>query len=244
VEGMATIDHVLRDAREMLHPCTRTVEVSVGGAPITMTVTRIGMGPLKTNSGNLWEFHFLVDDPWSEYHVLVAAPLSESLDPVLMPEEPLLLRIDSGCVTGQIFSDLTCDCRDQLGVAMDRIQQAKHGIVIAIPRQDGRGMGLAFKLATLYVQQEAKLDTYDAAVVLAGNSGIDVRTYGGAVAILRFFNVSSAHRIRFMTNNPLKLGALAENGYHNVERFPIVIDSTEHTAKHLAAKKEKLGHLL
>lgn len=238
------VSRFLQRAREMLRPKTRSFEVIVNDSPMALTVTRAGMGPLTTNPGSFWQFLFLVDDPWREYHVLVSANLNKHFDPEFDPGEPVLLRIDSGCVTGQVYWDLTCDCRDQLRVAMTRIQKPNQGLIIAIPRQDGRGKGLPFKLATLYLQQAAKFDTYDAAAALAENSEIDVRTYGGALAILQFFKLRTAQPIRFMTNNPLKLAALAENGYGHVERFPIRIRSNKHTAKHLAAKANKLGHLL
>jgi GTP cyclohydrolase II len=142
-----------------------------------------------------------------------------------------------------MFSDLPCECGDQLRLAMSEITTAQQGILIAIPGQDGRGKGLAFKLGTLYLQREAGFDTYEAAVALAGSKSIDQRTYGGAIGILRYFKISPSQRVRLMTNNPSKLSALAENGYGDVERASILIEGNEHTARHLEAKFTKLGHL-
>ena len=230
-------------AQKSKEPKSRTIDILENGDPVSLTVTRNGLGPILTSSGRLWELNFSVNDRWGEYHALVAGKLDANLNPFFPPDRAILIRIDSGCTTGQLFTDKNCDCAEQLRLAMARIAAAGTGVVISIPAQEGRGMGAGFKLATLLLQERLGLDTYDAAVALAGNNAIDVRTYAGAVAVLRFLGITSESRIGLMTNNPQKLAALAQNGYASVERVPICVDATNHTAKHLAAKREKLGHL-
>jgi GTP cyclohydrolase II len=229
-------------ARQMMTHRRRVIDVVVGGNMVKTPVTRTGVGRIETEVGDFWAFKFAVDDLWQEYHALVVAELNDELGPMFDRTRPIPVRIDSGCVTGQVYADWSCECADQLRLAMSRINRANQGVIITIPTQDGRGKGLAFKLATLYLQQHG-MDTYDAAHALAGDEEIDVRTYGGAIAILKFLMLTPDFAIRVMTNNRDKLAAFAENGYLKVERYRILIDPNEHTAPHLAAKFGKMGHL-
>jgi 3,4-dihydroxy 2-butanone 4-phosphate synthase/GTP cyclohydrolase II len=167
--------------------------------------------------------------------------LDEHLRPQFVCDEGILLRIDSGCQSGQVFGDLTCDCREQLHLAMHQIACAGKGMIIHVPSQDGRGRGTAFKLGTLWLQQDLGMDTVEAAECLSGGEAIDVRTYEGAVGILRFFGLGEGTRLNLLTNNPQKVVVLPENGFV-VERASVHVAPTEHTRRHLAAKQDKLGH--
>jgi GTP cyclohydrolase II len=206
-----------------------------------LEVTRLGVGPLRTDAGNFWQFYFQVSDQWCEYAAIVKAQLDDSLMPVFRDSEDLLLRIDSGCQTGQVFGDRTCECREQLTNAMETIARKGEGIVVWVPQQDGRGMGLGFKLATLFLQKELAFHTVRAAKSLSGACPIDRRSYTGVISILKFLGCTKDFRFRLLTNNPAKLRSFSQNGF----RFrvaPLAVAPTPLTRCHLAAKKRYLGH--
>lgn len=128
---------------------------------------------------------------------------------------------------------------------MQKLTEVGEGMIINIPRQDGRGMGLSFKLATLWIQDALNVHTVESASLLAPGGVIDVRTYSGVVCILKFFGVSPACVINLATNNPKKVGVFGENGYTIAKDLvPIVVEPTEHTAHHLRAKEKHLNHIL
>ncbi len=237
-EVRETIDIV----RRAMRPVTRTVGVNEDGRATTHLVTRQGLGPLETDHGLFWEYKFNVEDEWCEYTALVRAPLdNETLNPSFSNPERILLRIDSACETGQLFDDLTCDCRDQLKQAMASVERAGEGIIICIPNQDGRGHGLTFKLGTLWLQRALGMNTVEAAALLNDGKPIDVRTYAGVVAVLKALGIGTNHGLALMSNNPAKCSILRENGYV-IETVPHVIEPTEHTRHHLVAKGRCLGH--
>jgi 3,4-dihydroxy 2-butanone 4-phosphate synthase/GTP cyclohydrolase II len=229
-------------ARKTMVPFRKEVVIREKGVMRKIAVTRLGVGPLDTPHGPFNHFYFEVEDRWRHYHVLINADIGEDFHPNFRNLDSLLVRIDSGCQTGQVYGDQTCECRYQLALAMTDLYIA-HGNVIHIPAQDGRGMGLPFKLATLLVQEQLKIDTVEAARAVAEHMNIDVRSYGGAVAILKFFGIPEETPVRLMTNNPKKIIAFAENGYRITELVPVVIPPTEHTLPHLLAKQRDLGHL-
>jgi GTP cyclohydrolase II len=229
-------------ARKTMEPFRKEVLIREGGMPRVVGVTRLGVGPIDTRQGAFHHFYFEVEDRWMFYHVLVKAGLDDKFDPDFANAAALLVRIDSGCQTGQVYGDRTCECREQLDLAMADLQ-ISHGMVIHIPSQDGRGMGLPFKLATLLLQERLGLDTVEAARAIAGNANIDARSYGGAVAILKFFNIPERMPLSLITNNPKKTVSFAENGYLVEQLVPAVIAPTEHTHRHLLAKQRDLGHV-
>jgi GTP cyclohydrolase II len=117
---------------------------------------------------------------------------------------------------------------------MREIEKNGSGMIVHMPKQDGRGMGLSFKLGTLMLQDELGYDTIEAAAALKGMKfiepeALDPRTYGGVIAILRFFDLDSRFGINIATNNPKKIRAFAENGY-SVERTPVIIPPNEYTS--------------
>ncbi|MBU6214802.1 hypothetical protein KGM48_03110 [Patescibacteria group bacterium] len=227
-------------ARKTLIPKERRVQVTEGELSKYLHVTRRGVGPIHTPYGYFWQYDFHIDDKWGKYSVLVRAQVDKEYNPIFLNNE-LLLRIDSGCETGQLFHDNTCECREQLHEALKKINEHGEGMIIHVPSQDGRGGGLAFKLATLLLEKDLGLNTVEAARILANNEEIDLRTYGGVVGILKFFRAK--RNILLMTNNPHKISTLKENRY-KILRTSILIPPTRFTKKHLRAKKIELGHLL
>lgn len=205
-------------------------------------VVRNGIGNLNTTVGPFWQFDFSVNDEWKKYSVIVRGELSRNFVPIFQNSHRVILRIDSGCESGQKFNDITCDCRKQLTLAMQIIARFGEGIIINIPHQDGRGMGNPFKLATLSLQEQLHLTTVEAASILTDAGPIDRRSYGGAIAILRFLRVSKKREVCLITNNPYKFKIFEENGYQATERVPVIVPPTQHTRRHLEAKQLSLGH--
>lgn len=229
-------------ARRSMVPKTKNLDVVEGGKVWKLRVTREGLGPLKTVQGNFYQFSFKVDDKWGKYSVLIMSDLSQDFYPIFRDTQNLVLRTDSGCETGQLFGDLTCECREQLHQSMAKIAENGEGMVINIPRQDGRGMGLPFKLGTLRLQTELGVDTVESASMLEPDGSRDVRTYAGVVAILKFLQIPGQTLIHLKTNNPKKVEVFKENGYQ-VAPEPNVISPTPDTIRHLRAKQKELGHI-
>ena len=150
---------------------------------------------------------------------------------------PVLVRVHSSCVTGDIFGSLRCDCGAQLHAALEAIDAAGDGLIVYLD-QEGRGIGLTGKIRA-YALQDTGLDTVEANEALG--YAADARGYDDAVAILRDLEVE---RVRLMTNNPRKSRALASHGIDVVERVPVVIAPNEHNAGYLRVKAAKLGHVL
>lgn len=152
-------------------------------------------------------------------------------------DEPVLVRVHSSCVTGDILGSLRCDCGDQLRSAMQMIAQEGKGVLLYM-RQEGRGIGLLNKLKA-YMLQEQGFDTVEANLHLGYN--MDPRDYGVGAQILRDLGV---RKIRLLTNNPKKRVGLEGYGLEIVENVPIIIPPNPHNLHYLRTKKEKMGHLL
>ena len=148
-----------------------------------------------------------------------------------------LVRIHSQCLTGEIFGSTRCDCGDQLDVALRRISEEGHGVLI-YQFAEGRGIGLMNKLVA-YELQDSGHDTVEANHRLGFDA--DLRTYALCAAVLGHFGI---RRLRLMSNNPRKLEALAQAGIDDIERVPIEIPPSDDSAGYLRTKKDKLGHLL
>jgi 3,4-dihydroxy 2-butanone 4-phosphate synthase/GTP cyclohydrolase II len=153
------------------------------------------------------------------------------------PERPVLVRVHSQCLTGDVFASARCDCGAQLETALARIAGEREGVLLYL-LQEGRGIGLANKLRA-YELQDAGADTVEANQQLGFPA--DQRDYGVGAQILRDLGV---RRMRLMTNNPAKYVALEGFGLEIVERVQLEVPPTEHTRRYLEAKKRKLGHLL
>jgi len=156
---------------------------------------------------------------------------------IMVHEEPVLVRVHSECLTGDVFGSGRCDCGGQLDMAMRMIDEAGKGALIYL-RQEGRGIGLANKLHA-YALQEKGLDTVEANLKLG--LPVDKRDYGIGSQILRDLGL---RKIRIMTNNPKKIYGIDGYGLTIVEEVPIKIEAGEFNEKYLQTKKEKLGHRL
>jgi len=151
--------------------------------------------------------------------------------------KPVLVRVHSECLTGDVFGSLKCDCRAQLLQSLKMIEDNANGVVLYM-RQEGRGIGLHNKLKA-YELQENGMDTVEANIELGFKP--DLRDYGIGAQILRDLGV---RKMRLMTNNPKKIIGLNAYGLEIVERVPIEIESNPSNENYLRTKKEKLGHLL
>jgi len=155
----------------------------------------------------------------------------------LDPEKPVLVRVHSECLTGDVFGSYRCDCGPQLHAALKKIEEEGSGVLLYM-RQEGRGIGLLNKLKA-YKLQEQGLDTVEANLHLGFPA--DARDYGIGAQILYDLGV---RKMRLMTNNPRKRAALEGYGLTIVERVPLEIPPNRENARYLWAKKHKLGHLL
>ena len=150
-------------------------------------------------------------------------------------DEPVLVRVHSSCMTGDILGSLRCDCGDQLHHALKMIEKAGKGLVLYM-NQEGRGIGLLNKLKA-YKLQEQGMDTVEANLELGFD--MDGRDYGVGAQILRHLGVS---KMKLMSNNPKKRAGLLGYGLEVVENVPIEIASNPHNEKYLQTKKDKMGH--
>lgn len=151
-------------------------------------------------------------------------------------DDPVLVRVHSECLTGDVFHSRRCDCGEQLHRAMQAIGEAGRGVIVYL-RQEGRGIGLANKLKA-YELQDNGLDTVEANLQLG--FAADQREYGVGAQILADLGV---RRLRLLTNNPRKFVALSGFGLAVVERVPLVVASHELNADYLRTKRDKLGHI-
>jgi 3,4-dihydroxy 2-butanone 4-phosphate synthase / GTP cyclohydrolase II len=153
-------------------------------------------------------------------------------------DEPVLVRIHSECLTGDVFGSLRCDCGAQLVQAVERVAEQGRGVVLYMRGHEGRGIGLAHKLRA-YALQEQGFDTVEANLELGFPA--DARDYGPASAILQALGV---RRVRLLTNNPDKVVALERAGLEVVERVPLLHEPTPENVRYLRTKQERLGHVL
>ncbi len=153
------------------------------------------------------------------------------------PDEPILVRMHSSCVTGDIFGSMRCDCGDQLHKSMEMIEKEGKGVVVYL-NQEGRGIGLFNKIKAYKLQEEGK-DTIQANIELGFRA--DERDYGIGASILHELGVG---KIRLLTNNPVKRAGLEGYGLEIVEVVPIEVKPNKYNAYYLQTKKVKMGHFL
>src|SRR5438034_5180070 len=151
--------------------------------------------------------------------------------------ERVLLRLHSECVTGDVFGSERCDCGAQLDAALKKIGKAPRGVLLYLA-QEGRGIGIANKIAAYHLQDHG-LDTVDANRVLGFPA--DLRSYKCAACMLRVLGVTS---IQLMTNNPAKIEELRAYGVQVTKRIPLQVPATATNVRYLRSKKERLRHLL
>ncbi|MDX9747985.1 MAG: bifunctional 3,4-dihydroxy-2-butanone-4-phosphate synthase/GTP cyclohydrolase II [Paludibacter sp.] len=152
-------------------------------------------------------------------------------------DEPILVRMHSSCVTGDIFGSMRCECGDQLHKAMESIEAAGKGVIVYM-NQEGRGIGLMNKIKAYKLQEEG-MDTVDANLHLGFNA--DERDYGVGAQILRSLGVT---KIKLMSNNPVKRIGLEAYNLAIVENVPIIIEPNPHNKFYMETKKNKMGHNL
>ncbi len=184
---------------------------------------------LPTHHGDFRVYAYKSDITGEEHVALVMGEIS--------PEDDVLVRVHSSCLTGDVFQSRRCDCGDQLERAFELVAQEGKGVVLYL-LQEGRGIGLINKLKAYELQEQGD-DTIEANAKLG--FAPDIRDYGTGSQILRDLGV---RKIRLMTNNPAKYVAIEGFGLRIVERVPLEIAPSQTSRKYLEAKKKKLGHIL
>ncbi len=178
---------------------------------------------------------------WGDFHLIAYRQITtDEIHLALVKgdweeDEPVLVRVHSSCLTGDILGSLRCDCGDQLQEAMKRVEKAGKGAVVYM-KQEGRGIGLMNKLQAYKLQEEGK-DTVEANRELGFK--MDQRDYGIGAQILRDLNIS---KIRFMTNNPKKRAGLKGYNLEIVENVPLEVPPNPHNKSYLKTKRDKMGH--
>jgi 3,4-dihydroxy 2-butanone 4-phosphate synthase/GTP cyclohydrolase II len=150
-------------------------------------------------------------------------------------DEPVMVRVHSSCMTGDIFGSKRCECGDQLHKSMEMVEKEGKGVIVYM-NQEGRGIGLMNKIKAYKLQEEG-LDTVEANIHLGFNA--DERDYGVGAQILRQIGVT---KIRLITNNPVKRIGLEAYGLSIVENIPIEIAPNKYNAFYMQTKKERMGH--
>jgi 3,4-dihydroxy 2-butanone 4-phosphate synthase/GTP cyclohydrolase II len=152
-------------------------------------------------------------------------------------EDPVLVRMHSSCLTGDLLGSLRCDCGEQLALALQSIESEGRGVVVYI-QQEGRGIGLINKLRA-YELQDQGMDTVEANLALGFKA--DARDYSLGAQLLADLGI---HKIKLMTNNPSKRAGLQGYGLEIVEFVPIIAEPDEHRTKYMATKRDKMEHML
>ena len=153
------------------------------------------------------------------------------------PEDEVLVRVHSECLTGDVFGSERCDCGDQLHQAMKMVDECGKGVIVYM-HQEGRGIGIVNKIKA-YELQEQGMDTVEANIALGFKE--DLRDYGIGAQILVDLGVK---KMRLMTNNPRKIIGLQGYGITITERVPIELKPTDNNIRYLKTKKKKMGHIL
>ncbi len=192
-------------------------------------VHRVAEAKLPTSYGEFTAIAYKSDIDPDEHLALVMGDIST--------EEPVLVRVHSECVTGDVFGSLRCDCGEQIALAMQSIAQEGRGVFLYM-RQEGRGIGFHNKIRA-YALQDEGLDTVEANLSLG--FAPDLRDYGIGAQILAELGL---HEIRLLTNNPKKVIGLEGYGLKVVETIPIITSPNPHNLHYLEIKQKKLGHLL
>ena len=194
-------------------------------------VVRVAETRLPTSHGDFTAYGYKITIDDSEHVALVYGDPDRLRD-----DEPVLTRVHSECLTGDVFGSQRCDCGTQLGEAMARIVEAGRGVVVYLRGHEGRGIGLVAKLQA-YQLQDGGRDTVDANLDLGLPA--DARHYGAATQILRDLGVRS---VRLLTNNPAKVTSLEEYGVPVAERVALTTRPNGHNIAYLLTKRDRMGH--
>lgn len=178
---------------------------------------------------------------WGDFHLIPFRQKSNGKEHIALikgqwdKDEPILVRVHSSCMTGDIFGSLRCECGEQLHKAMEMIEKEGKGVIVYM-NQEGRGIGLMNKIKA-YALQEQGLDTVDANIHLGFDA--DERDYGVGANILRELGVS---KMRLITNNPVKRIGLEGYGLQIEENIPIEVGINKYNERYMRTKKERMGH--
>ena len=196
-----------------------------------LSIRRVARAGIPTSHGNFEMFVYEAAD--RKEHVA----LFTGFEPGALDEnEPVLVRLHSECLTGDVFGSRRCDCGEQLEESMRLLREQGRGILLYL-RQEGRGIGLANKISA-YALQEEGLDTVQANLALGLPD--DARDYRVAAEMLLDLGV---RRAAVLTNNPAKIDGLRRHGLEVVERLPVRVEPNPFNLAYLRTKREKLGHL-
>lgn len=188
-------------------------------------IKKLANAKLKTEHGDFTVYVYQADN---DYHIALVSGDVKT--------EPVLVRVHSQCLTGEVFKSKRCDCGQQLEKAMELI--SKKGGVLIYLNQEGRGIGFVNKIKA-YALQDKGMDTVEANEKLGFKP--DMRDYTIGAEILADLKIK---KIRLLTNNPKKIKGLEKYGLEIVERIPLQISPTKDNEKYLRTKKEKLGHMI
>ena len=192
-------------------------------------VTRMGQAQVPTEWGNFTCTAFKSDVDGTEHLAFSLGTVDDG--------QPILVRVHSECLTGDVFSSRRCDCGPQLHSAMSLIAEEGRGIVVYLRGHEGRGIGIGHKIRA-YSLQDGGLDTVDANTELG--LPVDSREYGIGAQILADMG---ANQLRLITNNPAKYGGIEGYGLEIIERVAINPVATEENIKYLQTKRDRMGHL-
>ena len=196
------------------------------------SIRRVARTGLPTAHGDFEMFVY--EAPDREEHVALFTGFEPG---TLKGDEPMLVRLHSECLTGDVFGSRRCDCGGQLEESMRLLREQGRGVLLYL-RQEGRGVGLANKISA-YALQDEGLDTVQANLALGLPE--DARDYGVAAEMLLDLGV---HQAAVLTNNPAKIEGLRSHGVEVVERLPVTVAPNPLNIRYLRTKQEKLGHLL
>lgn len=197
-------------------------------------VLRVAETKLPTAHGDFTAYGYRITIDGGEHVALVLGDISGDIS----GDEPVLTRVHSECLTGDVFGSARCDCGPQLSEALELIAREGRGVVVYLRGHEGRGIGLVAKLQA-YQLQDGGRDTVDANLDLGLPA--DARHYGAATQILRDLGVSS---VRLLTNNPDKVTSLEEYGVPVAERVPLTPRPNDHNIGYLMTKRDRMGHQL
>ncbi len=192
-------------------------------------VTRVAEAKLPTRYGEFLAIAYRSSVDTNQHVALVKGDIVNG--------SPVLVRVHSECLTGDVFGSRRCDCGEQVSLAMERINEEGRGVLLYM-RQEGRGIGFHNKLRA-YELQDQGMDTVEANLALGFPA--DLRDYGVGAQILANLGL---HRIRLLTNNARKVIGLESYGIEIVETIPVIIPANPHNARYLKTKQDKLGHQL